>query len=117
VNAAQRLDSKEILQQAPGPPPGAHVNPEPVRAPVDPPERAPKVENCFSRSGEAHLGQLGVRLALTNVSNRCPQARQVYSKRGMPVAGMQKRGEGDGQAAARELHPAVDSQPPEEDPW
>jgi hypothetical protein len=61
------------------------VNRDAAAAPPVPPERVPNVENCFSRSGEAHVGQLGVRLAVTKVSNRCPQARQVYSNRGIGV--------------------------------
>jgi hypothetical protein len=51
----------------------------------DPVDRVPKVENCFSRSGEVHWGQDGVRLAVTSVSKRWPHARQLYSKSGMGV--------------------------------
>jgi hypothetical protein len=66
------------------------VNREAAAGPSVPPERVPKVENCFSRFGDAQAGQLGVRLAVTKISKRCPQARQVYSKSGMLVKEMQR---------------------------
>lgn len=76
--------NQQVLQLPPAHP--EHLEDEPPEDSLDlplPPERCEKADISFSRSSLSHLGQIGLSLPITSVSNSSPQDRHLKSYKGI----------------------------------
>jgi hypothetical protein len=78
-------DERQLIPQLPGPRGSPQVPHAPTGAGAADLllETAANTDHCFSRPRLLHAGQDGWRSPVTNVSNRCWQSRQMYSKMGI----------------------------------